>query len=288
MTTQPLVTPGPLTSPAPPVSLSDAARNRIEFAEGGPVLLSDWTGAVFLHYRVDPDALRPHVPFELDTRDGWAYVSLVAFRFEQCRVCIADRVIRWAGAPFSGHAFLNLRTYVTERGEPGIYFLSEWLNNPLSVALGPRMFGLPYHWGTIHERHRPREGRLAADVRPVLGQGAFNYEAVFDPDGQRAPAAPGSLDEFVVERYSAYTMERSIRRRFRIWHRPWELTPAQAEVTDHSLLALHPTHRQWFAYAELTAAHYSPGVRDVWIGRPMCINGPACGVGWPVPNEPRT
>lgn len=263
-------------------ALSDAARARLEHAEGGPILLSDWTQAVFIHYRIDAGLLQPHVPFNLDLRDGHAYISLVMFRFERCRVCVGERVSNFAAVPVSGHAFINLRTYVTHHGEPGIYFLGEWLNNPITAALGPKTFGLPCRWSSIHAQHRLDDGRLSATVHTVLGQGTFTFNASFDPDATPAPAEPQSLDEFLVERYTAYTRERTTLRRFRVWHRPWNLLPLQHEVTDSSLFTQHTPHAAWFKDAQPAGASYSPGVHDIWIGRPTCINGPACGVGWPV------
>lgn len=40
-------------------------------------------------------------------------------------------------------------------------------------------------------------------------------------------------------------------------------------MTDESLLALTGP---WRDRARQVAGHYSPGVRDVWIGGPLCIN----------------
>src|SRR4051812_2155420 len=91
-------------------------------ARSGPWLWSQhWLDLFFAHWPVAVADLRPHVPaaLEIDTCDGTAWVSLVAFRLERIRR-------RWLPSlGFVTNALeLNLRTYVHHQGEPGIYFLS--------------------------------------------------------------------------------------------------------------------------------------------------------------------
>src|SRR5437588_3694557 len=110
-------------------ALSAAARRRIKSADGRPLFLADWTRAVFIHYEVEPEILQKSVPFELDLRDGHAYVSLVAFTMRRMRFAFAPRLSGWLLRPISEHGFLNVRTYVKLPNEAGIYFLAEWLSN---------------------------------------------------------------------------------------------------------------------------------------------------------------
>jgi uncharacterized protein YqjF (DUF2071 family) len=260
-------------------SLSAAARERLVSSEGGPFMVNDWLRTVVVHFEADPGALAAQVPFELDLRDGSAYVSLVAFTMERLRLSVGGRLLAWATAPVSRHEFLNLRTYVRRAGEPGIYFLAEWLPNHLSVILGPRTFGLPYRLGRLRYEHAPETGTLRGRVESAAGAdsgSAFAYEGELR-EGEHRAAEPGSLDEFLMERYTAFTLQRETQRRFRVWHEPWPLAPADIRVTDASLLAASGA---WVAGARQVAAHHSPGVEGVWIGRPHCIAGPACARRW--------
>src|SRR5437868_1722782 len=63
-----------------------AARNAFSKAEGRPLFHAGWRRTVFIHYEVDPAALQPQVPFPLETRDGKAYVSLVASTLSHLRL----------------------------------------------------------------------------------------------------------------------------------------------------------------------------------------------------------
>ncbi|MFZ4767759.1 MAG: DUF2071 domain-containing protein [Roseimicrobium sp.] len=111
--------------------------------------VADWERTLMLHYEVSPTVLQPLVPFALDVRDGKAYVSLVAFTMRGLRLRDCGWLGRLPFLPIATHEFLNVRTYVRHRGDGGIYFLAEWLPNPLSVALGRPVFGLPYRWGRL-------------------------------------------------------------------------------------------------------------------------------------------
>jgi uncharacterized protein YqjF (DUF2071 family) len=84
-----------------------------------------------------------------------------------------------------------------------------------------------------------------------------------------APCAAGSLDEFLLERYTAFTAHGTRRQFFRIWHSPWAQQGIQIAVSDGSLL---DRAMPWFAAARLAGANYSPGAREVWMGWPHRLN----------------
>lgn len=109
--------------------------------------------ALMIHFEVESAALQRVVPFELDLKEGRAFVSAVAFTLSRMRPRISGRIAAWLLKPIATHDFLNVRTYVGANGEMGIYFLAEWLSNRLSVTLGPRAFGLPYRFGKIAYQH---------------------------------------------------------------------------------------------------------------------------------------
>jgi hypothetical protein len=242
--------------------------------QGAPLFRCAWRDAVFFHYEADPAALRPYVPFELDLYRGKAYVSVVT-------ITIRPIGLRASAPLLASQSFLNVRTYVkvgiprdpqkrTVRfwGEPpktdgaflgGITFLAGWLPNPLCALLGPRLVGIPYRFGrlaldrTVTELH----GRCSAAA------GTFEYRASIDPRQGYRRSEKGSLEEFLFERYAAFT--RSGRRRmvFRTWHEPWTHVDLEPEIeNDHLLLASGP----WTRSARLVAAHHSPGFDTVWMG----------------------
>jgi len=243
---------------------SEAARQRLLSIKGEPLFLADWLRPVFIHYEVPAPILQHDVPFALDLHDGKAYVSLVAFTMRRMRPFRGGVLAEWLLKPIARNDFLNVRTYVRHRGEPGIYFLTEWMNNPLSVRLGPWTFGLPYRFGELNYRHKCENGAFDGNVREKTDARSFSYEGILIQP-HFTPCPTGSLDEFLLERYTAFTSHKTTRRFFRIWHEPWKQQSIHISVNDTRLLE---TVWPWFADAKLIGANYSPGAHDVWMGRP--------------------
>lgn len=255
-----------MTTATATTDLSKAGKHRMLAKAGEPLFLAAWERAVFIHYEADPSLLQRQVPFQLDLRNGRAFVSVVAFTLARMRPRIGGRLAEWLFKPIASHEFLNVRTYVRHAGEPGIFFLAEWLSNPLSVRLGPRTFGLPYRFGHLSYVHTYEGGEILGTVS--ANEGLLRYRAAVSATSFD-PSESGSLTEFLLERYTAFTCQRRRRRLFRVWHQPWPQTSIEIEVTADDLLA---STGNWWRSAEHVGAHYSPGV-EVWMGRPHRIVG---------------
>jgi uncharacterized protein YqjF (DUF2071 family) len=222
-------------------------------------MVGDWLDVVFIHYRVDPKVLQPHVPYPLDTRDGWAYVSMVAFTMNRMRPNRGGAVTEFLFRPIATHQFLNIRTYVKVKGESGILFLAEILNNKWSIPLGPVAYALPYRLGNI--AYRRGGGTVTGTIEAEGGRVRYRGLA----HGPEFVAGEGSLTEFLVERYAAFNAEGGVGKMFRVDHELWKLQEADVEVLEESLLKeWYP----WFAEAAFCGAEMSDGVREVKMGLP--------------------
>ena len=228
------------------------------------IFVADWVEAAFIHYALDPAELQPHVPFELDTRDGVAYVSLVAFTQRRLRPAMGGRLAAALSTPLACHEFLNVRTYVRVGGEPGIYFIAEWIPNRLAAVIGPPLYGLPYRVGRL--RYAYDEGRGEVNGAVAAADGRIEFAGRLRIPGRFDAASPGSLDAFLVERYTAWTYRHGVARRFRIRHAPWPQAPLDVAVDRADLLE----HLCGGALPNAcpVAAHFSPGIHDVQIGPP--------------------
>lgn len=247
---------------------SAAGRERMMAMRGEPMFYADWLDVVFLHYAVDPAVLQPQVPWPLDLRDGRAFVSLVAFTMREMRPRVGGRIGELLFRPIATHEFLNVRTYVRHEGESGIHFLAEWLPNALSVALGPLVFGLPYRLGRLAYQNEGRDRSVRGEIVDAFSDARLLYEADFAHGAKHDATEAGSLDEFLVERYTAFNRSCGIHRCFRIWHPPWPVVPLEARVKDDGLLA---RTGDWADEAEFIGAHHSAGFPGVWMGRPHLV-----------------
>jgi uncharacterized protein YqjF (DUF2071 family) len=105
-----------------------------------------WHDLLFAHWPVSYDAMRPLVPaqLELDPFDGRCWVGVVPFRMSG---------IRGRGTPavpgLSRFPELNVRTYVTHGGKPGVYFFSLDAANLLAVWAARKFYHLPYFYADM-------------------------------------------------------------------------------------------------------------------------------------------
>jgi uncharacterized protein YqjF (DUF2071 family) len=221
-----------------PADIADALKQpRAAFAEtqhrpwplpDGPwVMGQTWQHLLFAHWRVDPDALRRNMPEQipLDTFDGSAWIGVTPF--------IATGVRPRLVPPMPGVSRfpeINVRTYATIDGKPGLYFLSLDTPNPLVNEAARRAYRVPYFRSRISvdldgDRVRWESTRTQKDAPPASI--ALEYE----PDGAVHNAAPDSFEFFATERYCLYVLDdREHVIRTDIHHPPWPLQPATAKI----------------------------------------------------------
>lgn len=226
-------------------------------------LTSSWRDVLFVHYEVDATVLQRQVPFELDLFDGRAFVSLVAFQLRNLRPVRGGRLGAWLMKPVSSHELLNVRTYVHHREEPGIFFLAEFLPNLLSLPAGPHLCGLPYRFARLSFQHRAETGRISGKGR--RGSRRICYHGEVEAGAELEWGEPGSLDEFLVERYTAFTHRGGVDRSFRVWHPRWLIAPVELVLEETGLLR---ESGDWPEAARFVKAHYSPGFDDIWMSWP--------------------
>ena len=185
-----------------------------------------WEGLLFAHWRVPAAAVRALVPpgVDVDERDGSAWLGVTPFRVD---------ALRLRGLPpapvVSKFLELNVRTYVTRDGKPGIWFFSLDAASRLAVEAARRAYRLPYHQARMRADRRGdwigyESTRLGSQPRPFVFSGRYR------PVGTPAPAEPGSLEHFLAERYCLYTVHDDRIHRAEIHHPPWPIQPAQAVV----------------------------------------------------------
>src|SRR5438270_6843479 len=94
------------------------------------IMRQTWNDLLFAHWSLPAEALRPLVPNELalDLYDGKAWVAVTPFH-------MTDVALRGIPAVPVLSAFpeLNVRTYVTYQGKPGVFSFSLDAFNPAAV-----------------------------------------------------------------------------------------------------------------------------------------------------------
>ncbi len=241
-------------------------------ARGEPLFMAAWRRVLMLHFEVDAERLQRDVPFQLDLRDGHAFVSLVAFTMQGMRPCFGGQWTAPVFRPIATHDFLNVRTYVVRNGEPGIHFLAEWLNSRLAVFLGPRTFSLPYRHGRIAYHFDGEGNDLQGSVVDSNTKAELAFHGKLPEPARWLPSEAGTRTEWLMERYTAFNAGRGRGRYFRVWHPPWPQSAADISVARQDLVN---ENWPWFRESRMVGANYSPGFDEVWMGRPhrQSLNG---------------
>ncbi len=196
------------------------------------VARQEWHDLLFAHWQVDLRLLREKVPaqLELDLWNGEAYVGVVPFML---------RNMRPRGVPpipmLSHFAEINVRTYVTYKGIPGVYFFSLDAAN-LSAVVGARfLYALPYFHARFkfsfdgadikyrsQRMQRPKPAEFSGSYRPVSD--VFEYAS---PNAER--------ERFLSERYCLYAVSKRHVYRTVVHHLPWPLQLASASIQRNSM-----------------------------------------------------
>lgn len=173
--------------------------------------------------------------------------------------------------PVASFAEVNVRTYVTYHGRPGVYFMSLDADNPLAVALARPWFRLNYYNSEISLRVS-EEGESAVQFksrRIERGAPEARLEVTYAPLPGVEDYRPSSLERWLTERYCYYVVHNRGVLRCDIEHGRWPLQPARAAFVENSMAEAHriklPARTPLLHYVPFMEAHIWP-LRNVEQG----------------------
>src|ERR1700756_4430696 len=164
-----------------------------------------WHDLLFAHWPLPSAVLRPLVPapLALDTFNGACWIGVVPFRMSG---------VRGRGLPLlpglSRFPELNVRTYVTYGGKPGVYFFSLDAANRPAVWAARAFFHLPYFHAAMTSEER----------NEMIHYSCHRRGASAEFRGRYRPIA------------CLYTVHDGAVHRGEIHHQPWPLQNAEADL----------------------------------------------------------
>ena len=211
-----------------------------------------WRHLLFANWPVESDLLATHLPdaLSVDEYDDTGWLSVIPFLNVHVRPL---GLPEWTGIPLPE---LNLRTYVTCDGEPGIYFFNLDAQGLLSVVGARLSHFLPYYYARGHIRRE--DNRIEFESRRFQpGDRPAHFSASYWPTGDPSVADPGSRAEFLTERRRLYTQAPSgAIRHTDVEHDRWTLYPAAMTTETNTLFEANG-----FDHPETEPTlYYSPGV----------------------------
>jgi len=203
----------------------------------------EWNKAVFMHWEVDYKDLQPLVPsgLELDSFEGKYWVSIVAFTMEKIRPAYLPPF-----SPVSNFEEINVRTYVSHDGKPGVYFINIEAGKYVSAFLSRMLSSLPYEKSNIsrgdnfYQSYNPNKG-FKLDLDYEIGQTI----------SRKSP-----LDIWLTERYALYLEKDGEIYGYEIQHSEWDIKELKIDN-----LEIYYSIGNIIFDRNPDLYHYSPGVK---------------------------
>jgi uncharacterized protein YqjF (DUF2071 family) len=189
-----------------------------------------WHDLLLAHWPLSTAVMRPLVPSQLtlDTFDNQRWVGVVPFHMSG---------IRARGLPplpgLSHFPELNVRTYVTHSGRPGVYFFSLDAAKLPAVWAAHTFYHLPYFHADMSSRDIGGSIQYASCRR----QSPAEFRGQYRPTAEVRLREKGSLEHWLTERYCLYTTHREQVLRGEIHHQQWPLQDATAQFETNTVAA---------------------------------------------------
>lgn len=189
-----------------------------------PAIKMRWEHLLFIHWAVDPEEVQPLLPpgLDVDTFEGKAYIALVPFTMR--RVLPA----RFPTIPtLFDFNEMNVRTYARCGKEPGVWFFSLDAANPLAVAVARARWKLSYFFSRMKivqetsQRFTYTSYRLFPAPKPAIAE--LSYEISGEPELTKS----GTLEHFLVERYTLFSEKNRHLYKGQVAHEPYRVQPAR-------------------------------------------------------------
>ncbi|MDR6764415.1 uncharacterized protein YqjF (DUF2071 family) [Flavobacterium sp. 2755] len=178
-----------------------------------------WHHTLLLHWQVPVPFLKENIPsgLQLDTFNNAGWVSIAAFEVKDMRLR------NFPLLPYiSNFQEINLRTYVTRNGIPGIYLFSIETNKLIEVLFSRLFIGLPYEKSKMKQLpyHIAAENKKRNNFLDILIWQKGNV------------IQKTALDFWLTERHALYEVKNKKIFRFDIHHKEWKLRKIDISITD--------------------------------------------------------
>lgn len=198
-----------------------------------------WDNMLFLHWPIDPKQIQEQIPvgLQLDISDGCAWIGVVAFTTRHFRARYLPPL------PLLSHfTELNVRTYVTLEGKPGVYFFS--LN--MANLILPLLTRLQFYSNNFYSPgyHTFRSDMIRFNCKGIGSRKNLMFDCEYQPTSDKFLAETGTLEKWLIERYCFYSANSNgSLYRTEILHKPFQLQVAQSTHLKNTFVEsdIHPS-----------------------------------------------
>jgi uncharacterized protein len=198
----------------------------------GPwIMFQRWEYLLFAHWPLAEAVLRPLVPEQLplDMFEGKCYVAVTPFYLSGLRARGFPRI-----PGFSNFPELNVRTYVSLNGKPGVFFFSLDAHSLLAVWGANAFYRLPYRFSRMGVEEDGGWIRYHCDRRVAP---PAEFRGSYRPVSEVQLRPKGTLANWLSERYCLYATSGKKVFRAEIHHVQWPLQDAEAQIEVNTMAA---------------------------------------------------
>lgn len=196
------------------------------------IMKQTWNNLLFAHWPVRQETVQPLIPvgLTLEKFEGDAWIGITPFTITRLRARGLPAIPKLSAFPE-----INVRTYVTAGGKPGVFFFSLDAGSRAAVAAARAVYSLPYFNAKFQVRSQA-DGITYSSRRVERTAPPAAFQARYRPLDPPSIARPGTLDHWLTERYCLYAVDRrGGLTRAEIHHRAWPLQRAEAPVLQNRM-----------------------------------------------------
>lgn len=183
-------------------------------------LTAEWNYLINITYAVDPKRLLPYLPkgLSLDVIDGKAFVSFVAFEFNDVKV-------KGFKIPFHRKfPEINLRFYVNKDGKRGVVFIKEFVPKYFVALIANKIYNEPYTAIKMNHKIEKTESDLKATHSLCVNNEWFNIVVTAENKGS-VPASE-TIEHFFKEHEIGFGKDKQNNTlEYKVEHPVWEIYP---------------------------------------------------------------
>lgn len=196
------------------------------------VITQKWEDLLFLHWPVQADELKQHIPkeLELDLYENKAWLSFVLFKVKGNRLRFTPSMLG-----VSSFLQLNVRTYVTYNGMKGVYFFNLDANNALIVKMITIGQLLPYRRANMSLKEADGSFTFVSSYQNA-NMLEESLKVTFEPMLEQIENF--AFESWIVERYHLWTKMKERLLRVDTYHLPWRLQKVNVEIHHNTMAPL--------------------------------------------------
>ena len=225
------------------------------------IMTQEWHDVLFLHWPVDPEDVREHIPseLELDLYNNMAWISLVFFKVKGNRPRLVPPI-----PGMSAYLELNVRTYVTYKGRAGVHFFNLDANHPLIVKMTRTGNFLPYRNAEISLNRSKKTFTIHSRC---THENAFPESLVTSFEPLPGLIYRGYFERWLTDRYYMWTKLENHLLRVDIIHKPWELQNVRGLIYKNTMASFikgnFKVRRPIAHYSKMKKAWFFPPVIEI-------------------------